>query len=205
MFRRASWEGSQLVVRPGAFRGLCPEVPQLPAPDKAMAWWWGGAQSTRRCVKSPFPSLASDLENPVTDLNLKSFLTCASVHLLPSWPHLRAEGNGAIWMAWRDSEEYSCGLALPVRVPGQCWVPSVRMWGVGRGWEEGVVECGGTKPVTEPPPVNRLCSTHRPFWSFLHLLSRQEPGCLKQKPLILLVKIYLLPIWGNEILWLFPS
>ena len=109
------------------------EVPQLPAPDKAMAWWWGGAQSTRRCVKSPFPSPASDLKNPVTDLNLKSFLTCASVHLLPSWPHLHAEGNGAIWMAWRDNEEYSCGLALPVRVPGQCWVPSVRMWGVGRG------------------------------------------------------------------------
>lgn len=97
---------------------------------------------------------------------------------------------------WHDGTVKNIHVDLPSLYEYQVSAGSPQsecgVWG-GR-WEEGVVKCGRTKPVTEAPPVNRLCCTHRPFWSFLHLLSRQEPGGLKQKPLILLVKIYLLPI-----------
>ena len=97
---------------------------------------------------------------------------------------------------WHDGTVKNIHVDLPFLYEYQVSAVSPQskcgVWGGGR--EEGIMECGRTKPVTEAPPVNRLCCTHRPFWSFLHLLSRQEPGGLKQKPLILLVMIYLLPI-----------
>lgn len=139
-----------------------------------------GEESNPRCAKSPFPSLASHLESPVANLHLKSFPTCASVHLLPSWPHLSAEGNGTVWMAWWDNEEYSRGPALPVWVPGQWWVPLVRIWGAGR-------EMGGMwrRQATDwtPSYKRRLYSTHRALWDLLHLLPRQGPGSKASDPL----------------------
>lgn len=141
MFRKASGrQPERLAVRHGPFRG--PLSLRLSTSSSRQGngpggggiagcvWWSSGREfnPTSNVFRAHFPLLHL-IWRTSAQIKLHVLLfTCS-----PSCPCLRTEGNDTIWMARWDSEEHSCGPTLPLWVPGQWWVQSVRKWGAGGG------------------------------------------------------------------------